>query len=235
MPLSHLHRLVHIAHILRLDVGVLLARPHKLWEGGEQPLNPDSAHVHELPGDQGCMTGPSIDQVQAGYTCRAILGALKSQRFTFARLGHHRRSEDHHLASPSLKASSSPLAWGSVYIMQQHITKQQSTEKRSTAMDPARDGHRIELAVREGIAQPGFRYVKTRAALESLHQPSPKFRAVSQLSPGAAAANAQPAGRPSGGSAQAGNALHAAGQQALLHALHAAKSIYWGKASKACL
>ena len=51
---AHLHGLVHIPHILRFYVGVLLARPHKLWERGKQPLDPYSAHVHELPRDQSC-------------------------------------------------------------------------------------------------------------------------------------------------------------------------------------
>lgn len=51
---AHLDRLVKVAHILRLHVRVLLAGAHQLGERGQQALDADAAHIHELPGDQRC-------------------------------------------------------------------------------------------------------------------------------------------------------------------------------------
>jgi len=51
---AHLHRLVHIANILRLHVRVLLTAADQLGERGEQALYPDAAHVHKLPGHERC-------------------------------------------------------------------------------------------------------------------------------------------------------------------------------------
>lgn len=49
-----LHRLIHVADVLRLHVRVLLAAAHKLGESSKQTLYPHPAHVHELAGNQSC-------------------------------------------------------------------------------------------------------------------------------------------------------------------------------------
>lgn len=58
----HLQGLVDVAHVLRLHIGVLLACPNQLWEGRQQPLYPDAAHVHKLPRYQGCSQGGDTGQ-----------------------------------------------------------------------------------------------------------------------------------------------------------------------------
>ena len=46
--------LVHVPHVLRLHVRMLLARPDEFGERREQTLDADARHGHELAGDQGC-------------------------------------------------------------------------------------------------------------------------------------------------------------------------------------
>lgn len=48
------HRLVYVSDALGLHVGVLLARPDQLGEGGKQALHANPGHVRILPGDERC-------------------------------------------------------------------------------------------------------------------------------------------------------------------------------------
>jgi hypothetical protein len=50
---ERLHGLVHVAHALRLNEGMLLvAGAHELGEGRQQALDADAARVHVLPRQQ---------------------------------------------------------------------------------------------------------------------------------------------------------------------------------------
>ena len=51
---SYLDGLVHIANILRFHVCVLFPTAHQFWESSKKALYSDPAHVHKLPGHQGC-------------------------------------------------------------------------------------------------------------------------------------------------------------------------------------
>lgn len=54
LTFAYLDGLIDIADIFCFHVRVLLPTAHQFREGSQKALYPDSAHVHELPGHQGC-------------------------------------------------------------------------------------------------------------------------------------------------------------------------------------
>jgi hypothetical protein len=117
---AHLDGLIHVAHVLRLHIRVLLAAAHKLGERRQQALDAYAAHICILTRYQGCggagqfHTGACGVRSDINRTCVWAASAAH----TFARLGHDGGRQNNHfvLCAPAQCRTRRParenVVWG---------------------------------------------------------------------------------------------------------------------------